>query len=188
MENEMATDEMKLTEEIYQLISNAFIHLDEGERQLMRQFGLTVTQYWALVHLDDTQGRSQGDLAHLLLCDKSNVTSIVDKLEKMDLAERKRGKAGDRRYTRVVLTPRGKQLRTTAIAAHEYMVKARLGVLSTQNLQQLRTSLQKLDGVLQVQFEQGEVATIIENAIEQSRPATTGEDADDVISNVPLTR
>lgn len=182
----MATNEMKLTEEIYQLISHVFIHLDEGERQLMRQFGLTVTQYWALVHLDDTQGRSQGELAHLLLCDKSNVTSIVDKLEEMDLAERKRGKAGDRRYTRVVLTPQGMQLRTTTISAHDYMVRTRLGVLNTPDMQQLHTSLQKLDDVLQAQFEQGEVATIIQDAIEQSRPDTGSKEAANVVSNVPL--
>src|SRR5712691_6565963 len=102
-----------LKQEVYRLISKSFIDLDEGDRQLMRRFGLTVTQYWALVHLDDAQGRSLGELAHLLLCDKSNVTSIVDKLEEAELARRERGKAGDRRYTRVVLTARGQQLRNT---------------------------------------------------------------------------
>ena len=34
-----------LVREISQLISQSFTHLDESERQLMRRFGLTVTQY-----------------------------------------------------------------------------------------------------------------------------------------------
>src|SRR5712691_10493301 len=127
-----------LTQEIYQLISQSFIHLDEGERQLMRQFGLTVTQYWALVHLKDAEGRSLSELANLLICDKSNVTSIVDKLEETGLAERKRGKAGDRRYTRVVLTTQGRQLREKLIAAHDHMVETRLLALKSHDLQQLR--------------------------------------------------
>src|SRR6266705_6960063 len=94
-------------QEVAQLISTVFIHLDDSDRQLMRHFGLTITQFWALVHLEDEEGRSLSELANLLICDKSNVTSIVDKLEEMGLAERKRGKAGDRRYTRVVLTKEG---------------------------------------------------------------------------------
>src|SRR5919109_1328896 len=92
---------------IYQLLSQSFIRLDTGDQQLMRKFGLTVTQSWALVHLEDAEGRSLSELANLLICDKSNVTSIVDKLETDGLAVRQRGKAGDRRYTRVVLTERG---------------------------------------------------------------------------------
>ncbi len=49
--------------------------------------------------------------------------SIADKLEENGLAVRKRSKAGDRRYTRVVLTERGQQLRRAVIAAREYMIR-----------------------------------------------------------------
>lgn len=154
-----------LVQEIAQLISQSFIHLDESQRQLMKRFGLTVTQYWALVHLNDVEGRSLSELANLLLCDKSNVTSIVDKLEETGLAERKRGKAGDRRYTRVVLTPQGRLLRQKLITAHDHMVSARLLQLEPQDLQQLHDSLQQLANILQAQFERDEVSTMIEKAI-----------------------
>jgi len=156
-----------LTQEIYQLISQSFIHLDEGDRQLMRRFGLTITQYWALVHLKDEEGRSLSELANLLLCDKSNVTSIVDKLEETGLAMRKRGKAGDRRYTRVVLTPEGQQLRDRLISAHSHMVETRLFALKSNDLQLLRDLLQLLANTLQAQFEKNEVSNIIENSIEK---------------------
>lgn len=162
-----------LVQDIAQLISQSFIHLDESERQLMRQFGLTVTQYWALVHLNDAEGRSLSELAQLLICDKSNVTSIVDKLEETGLAERKRGKAGDRRYTRVVLTLQGRLLRQKLIIAHDDMISARLLQLKLQDLQHLHDSLQQLAHILQAQFERDEVSTMIKNAIEQANTATT---------------
>jgi hypothetical protein len=65
-----------LEQEIYRLISDAFIQLDTCDQQLMRRFGLTVTQSWALVHLGDPEGRSLSELARLLICDKSNVTLV----------------------------------------------------------------------------------------------------------------
>jgi DNA-binding MarR family transcriptional regulator len=162
----------QLEQEVYRLISKSFIDLDEGDRQLMRRFGLTINQYWALVHLDDAEGRSLSELAHLLLCDKSNVTSIVDKLERAELARRERGKAGDRRYTRVVLTARGQQLRTILISARDHMVEARLRVLQTHDLHQLYSSLEKLAKALESQFEGGEVTHIIENSIKQGYTST----------------
>src|SRR5579864_843620 len=104
-------ERLELEKEISNFLAQSFLELDEGERQLMKRFGLTLTQYWALVHLNIAEGRSLSELADLLICDKSNVTSLVDKFEESGLAERKRGKAGDRRYIRVILTARGQQLR-----------------------------------------------------------------------------
>src|SRR5229473_284599 len=142
---------------------------DEGERQLMKRFGLTLTQYWALVHLNTEEGRSLSELADLLICDKSNVTSIVDKLEESGLAERKRGKAGDRRYIRVVLTPQGQQLRNTLIATQEHLLRMRFQTLNVENLLKLLEPLQQLASTLQAQFKNNEVPTMIENSIEHMR-------------------
>lgn len=159
----------QVEQEISRLISNSFIHLDDSDRQLMRHFGLTVTQFWALVHLQDEEGRSLSELAGLLLCDKSNVTSIVDKLEESGLAERKRGKAGDRRYTRVVLTKEGHELRNRAITARELLIQLRLGVLQSDELHQVVSSLQRLSEALQAQFVDGEVTNFIKFAVERSQ-------------------
>jgi DNA-binding MarR family transcriptional regulator len=153
--------------EISQLVSSAFIHLDEGDRQLMKRFGLTTTQYWALVHLEDAQGRSLSELATLLICDKSNITSVVDKLEEAGLAERKRGKAGDRRYTRVVLTERGQDLRWRIKAAREQIIATRLGPLGLETLQHLSQTLQQLNALLGAQFARGDVPALIEQVINQ---------------------
>ena len=154
-------------QEVTGLISKVFIHLDDSDRQLMRKFGLTVTLYWALVHLHDKQGRSLSELASLLICDKSNVTSVVDKLEETGLAERKRGKAGDRRYTRVVLTEEGQALRERVMAAREHLLEKRLGSINADDLLQLVHSLNHLAHTLQTQFDEHQVEHLISLAVEQ---------------------
>jgi DNA-binding MarR family transcriptional regulator len=163
------TQSIRLEQEVTRLISRVFIHLDDSDRQLMKHFGLTTTQFWALVHLEDAEGRSLSELANLLICDKSNVTSIVDKMEEMGLAERKPGKAGDRRYTRVVLTPEGRELRNRSIVARERLIESRLGVLNRDILSQLVSPLQQLADALQTQFDNNDVVDIIEASIDQSR-------------------
>lgn len=162
-------ERLELEKEISQFLAQSFLELDEGERQLMKPFGLTLTQYWALVHLKNEEGRSLSELADLLICDKSNVTSVVDKLEESGLAERKRGKAGDRRYICVVLTPQGQQLRNTLIATQEHLLRMRFQALDVEILQQLREPLQQLASTLQAQFKNNEVPTMIESSIEYTR-------------------
>lgn len=155
-----------LEQQIYQLISQSFIRLDTGDHNLMKRFGLTITQSWALVHLGDAEGRSLSELADLLMCDKSNVTSIVDKLEEEELATRKRGKAGDRRYTRVILTDKGQRLRKAVMQARATMVTQRLQELDHQELCKLHDSLQQLVTLLTTQFEQEKETHIIEQSYE----------------------
>jgi DNA-binding MarR family transcriptional regulator len=171
--NYMEQDEierLELEKEISDFLAQSFLELDEGERQLMKRFGLTLTQFWALVHLENDEGRSLRELADLLICDKSNVTSIVDKFEESGLAFRQPGKNGDRRYVRVVLTPQGQQLRTTLISAREHLLKMRFQSLNIENLKQLREPLQQLASTLQVQFKHNEVSTMIDSSVEYVHP------------------
>lgn len=164
----------RLEQEISQYLAQSFLELDEGERELMKRFGFTLTQFWALVHLNNEEGRSLSELADLLICDKSNVTNIVDKFEESGLAERKQGKAGDRRYIRVVLTPQGRQLRTALVSAQEHLLNLRFQAVKVENLQQLRETLQQLAGTLQAQFKNKEVATMVESSIEHIQTEPEG--------------
>ena len=164
---QLEMERLELINNISDFLSQSFLELDEGERELMKHFGLTLTQYWALVHLKNEEGRTLSELADLLICDKSNVTSLVDRLEKSGLAERKSGKNGDRRYIRVVLTPQGHHLRKVVISAREYLLKLRFQTLDTESLQQLREPLQLLARTLQTQFKSNEVSAMIENVIER---------------------
>jgi DNA-binding MarR family transcriptional regulator len=155
--------------EVSRLIASIFINLDESDRQLTKRFGLTVTQYWALFHLEHPEGRSLGELAALLICDKSNVTSVVDKLEAAGLAERQRGKAGDRRYTRVVLTQHGQQLRQHVKAARTHIIITRLQPLGQEALGRFWQMLQQVDTLLKAQFISGDVPALIAQALAQQQ-------------------
>lgn len=163
--HQVEIERLELEKEISQLLSQSFLELDEGERQLMKQFGLTLTQYWTLVHLKNEEGRSLSELADLVICDKSNMTSVVDKLEEKGLAARNQGKAGDRRYIRVVLTPQGDQLRTHLIATQERLRGMRFQTLKIESLRQLREPLQQLAHTLQAQFKNNEVPAMIESSL-----------------------
>lgn len=73
------------------------------------RFGLTTQQVELLCQLTEHKP-SFGELAGLLGCDKTNVTGMVDRLERRGLLAREPD-AADRRVTRVVLTEQGVVLR-----------------------------------------------------------------------------
>jgi DNA-binding MarR family transcriptional regulator len=72
--------------------------------------GLTPNDARALSSLDTEQGRTMRSLADEWECDASNATWIVDRLERLRLAER-RTVPHDRRVRHVVLTTRGAKLK-----------------------------------------------------------------------------
>ena len=140
---------------MYRLLSEVFIEMDDGDKRFFRalslqlwgehnDYTLTIPHYWALVHLGRPEGRTMAELAQLLICDKSNVTAIVDKLEEQRWAERLRGKAGDRRFMQVILTPAGRVIRGQVMAAHAEWVRTRFAVLTPDQLEQLTSLLEIL--------------------------------------------
>jgi DNA-binding MarR family transcriptional regulator len=80
---------------------------------MSEEFDLSGSQLHALYLLG--QPRSMGDLAQRLVCDASNVTGLVDRLESRGLIERRPG-PDDRRVRMLVLTRAGEELRTRALA------------------------------------------------------------------------
>jgi DNA-binding MarR family transcriptional regulator len=90
-------------------------------------FGLTPMQGHALRSLDPDRPSPMSVLADMLICDASNVTAIVDKLESRGLIVRQ-GAENDRRIKMLAVTPQGRELRerlcarfTVAPAAVESM-------------------------------------------------------------------
>lgn len=73
-----------------------------------RGVGLTPQQAELLCQLEHGT-RTHGELAELLHCDKTNVTGLVDRLERRGLVRRE-ANAGDRRVAEVVLTDDGVEM------------------------------------------------------------------------------
>lgn len=77
---------------------------------MAQEFDLAPQQMIALRMLG-AGPRKMSELAQALFCDNSNVTGIVDRLEKRDLVIREAAK-GDRRVKLLVLTKEGERMRT----------------------------------------------------------------------------
>lgn len=107
--------------------------------------GLTPNDARALIALDETEGRTMSDLADLWVCDASNATWIVDRLEDRGLAER-RTVPTDRRVKLVVLTPLGVATRDRVTRAM-YQPPPELLALRREDLEALRDAVARLRSI-----------------------------------------
>jgi DNA-binding MarR family transcriptional regulator len=94
---------------------------------LCSEFDLTPVQGQALRVLDPGRPIPMSTLAEQLLCDASNVTGIVDKLESRGLIARQ-GADHDRRVKQLAVTERGCEIRDKLIAAIMTPPKSVLGL------------------------------------------------------------
>jgi DNA-binding MarR family transcriptional regulator len=109
-------------QDLYLLLTDLFYLLDDTDRQFFGEFGLSTRQFWALHHLDETDGMSMIDLSRLLFTDKSNVTAIVDRLEIAGLVKRSPAPQ-DRRVILLTLTPEGRRRHADVFAAHQTRIR-----------------------------------------------------------------
>ncbi|SRR5579883_1422495 len=120
----------------YRLLMKTIILLDDCDRRFFAEYGLSARQFWALQHLDRQQGHSMVDLSRALLTDKSNVTGIVDRLERLHLVTRTPD-PNDRRAILITLTEQGEQLANTVNEQHESRIRELLSVVSNSHLHSL---------------------------------------------------
>jgi DNA-binding MarR family transcriptional regulator len=92
--------------DVWQMLVGYFFAQRELQMRVVQELGLTPGHMKTLFELDAEEGRSMGELASSLVCDASNATWLVDRLEERGLVER-RARAHDRRVKTVVLTPDG---------------------------------------------------------------------------------
>ncbi|PZG02163.1 MarR family winged helix-turn-helix transcriptional regulator [Micromonospora deserti] len=100
-------------------IASAMRHYQDVE---IAELGLTPAVARALHELDPDRPLPARDLAEQLRCDRSNVTTLVDKLEQAGLVERRVDPA-DRRQKTLVVTEAGRRMRARV---HGVMSDSRL--------------------------------------------------------------
>jgi DNA-binding MarR family transcriptional regulator len=138
----------------------AVLDLAMGQRsrflRILQEFGLTPGDLRVLVVLDLDDPHTMGSLAKACECDASNVTWMVDRLEKRDLVER-RMLPTDRRVKSVVLTPLGATTKAELFKRlHE--PPADFLALDLATLQALRDALAKLPDSLRAAGHHGPAA------------------------------
>jgi DNA-binding MarR family transcriptional regulator len=97
----------------YELVSGIMATADSFLRESQRLFrphGLTGAQYNLLtVVAESLEGLSQRELSEHLVVDRSNVSGLIDRMERAGWVKRT-DHPEDRRVYRVVLTPAGRRL------------------------------------------------------------------------------
>ena len=112
-------EELKLKKPIALLSHEALLNIyytataiKKDITDFLHQFSLTDVQFNVLMllehHCDDSGGLSQAQISRMMLVNKANITSLIDRMEKGQLV--KRTAADDRRFNIVKTTAKGKKL------------------------------------------------------------------------------
>lgn len=110
---------------------------------LQKEFGITESQFGVLEALLHLGPLSQGQLCQKILRSGSNLTTVVDNLERDGLVTRVRDEA-DRRVQIVQLTDKGRSLIATAFPAHVDRVCGAMSSLSADEQRELGRMCRKL--------------------------------------------
>lgn len=132
---------------------NSFGYLVSKTNGLMRnQFNKTIkekgfnttAEQWGILHIiNDFPGISQSDIAEKGLKDKTNITRMLDVLEKNKNIERK-PVLNDRRIYSIYITKKGKKLLNDLIPIAKEMNKKSLIVLNEEEKNTLISLLRKI--------------------------------------------
>lgn len=101
-----SVSDRRLAARAWRRLFDFFISTRGHRDETLERFGLTPNDARALHSLDSAEGKPMRALADAWGTDASNATWVVDRLERLGLAER-RAMAADRRVKLVVLTAQG---------------------------------------------------------------------------------
>ena len=117
------------------------------------QFGLTDVQFnlMNLLYYESGKegGLSQAQISNMMLVNRANITSLVDRMEKAELVSRT-AHANDRRYNIIKLTSKGKNLYTKVEPHYLKQVKEAMAPLDAAELKRLAGMLEKVRRTLRV--------------------------------------
>jgi DNA-binding MarR family transcriptional regulator len=106
-----------LAHRAWQLMFDYLVATNSARAKTIAKHGLTPNEARALFRLSRDEGRRIGSLAADWACDPSNVTFIINRLERAGLAERRQS-SEDRRAKLVFLTPHGDQTKLQILREH----------------------------------------------------------------------
>jgi DNA-binding MarR family transcriptional regulator len=113
--------------------------------EALAPLGLRPPHFGVMTLIEAHPGLAQRDLVTRSLIDPSSMVAVIDELEQMGLAERRRD-TKDRRKHAVHLTARGRRTLESAREVAEEMVQKVLAPLDSAELETLRRLLRKLAG------------------------------------------
>jgi DNA-binding MarR family transcriptional regulator len=112
-------------------------------QKMSKQYGLTAPQSLVLRLLIKKGALSSADLSRQMYVTPSNITGIIDRLEKKGLVERIR-QQGDRRVALITLTQSGQKLGKAVPDPIEKKIVHQLSDLDPENLQILAMAMNQI--------------------------------------------
>jgi DNA-binding MarR family transcriptional regulator len=109
----------------------------------LHRVGLTPPQFYVLATIGYAGGLPFGEIGAKMMVTVSNLTGIVDRLEKKKLVSRKRDE-NDRRVVHVVLTDRGAKLWSSTLPLFEKSAAEIFAALDGSQQKELSALLRKL--------------------------------------------
>lgn len=141
----MATKEEAFNNETILKMIRVSEELVKAGDRFFKQYGVTTTQYDVLVILQYSEKRiTQSDLGNRRVVSRSNITGIIDRLEKMGYAARE-GSADDRRVKYIKITPKGKDLIKKVEKKYFDNLKQVMRFLSDKDKNSLREIMDKIE-------------------------------------------
>lgn len=112
-----------------------------------KTFGLTDVQFNVLMLLcyqaGDNEGLSQAELSKMMLVNRANITTLIDRMEKTGMVIRT-SVSNDRRTNIIKLTAKGKKLFAKAEPLYAQQVKEMMTGFNQAEQKNLITSLEKI--------------------------------------------
>jgi len=118
--------------------------IEQAATYEFRAAGLSVGQFDMLAQIGAAEGSSQQQTADALLVTKSNVTQLLDRMERTGLVERQQ----HGRTNHLYLTVEGRRLYDQIVPAHERHIAQLLASLTPEEVAALGATLRKLDHAL----------------------------------------
>ncbi|MBN1806427.1 MAG: MarR family transcriptional regulator [Sedimentisphaerales bacterium] len=124
--------------------------------EFLRPFGLTDVQFNLMMLLkyqsDQEEGLSQAQLSNMMLVNRANITTLIDRMEKTGLVVRTHAPS-DRRTNIVKLTDRGRRLLGEIEPLYTKEVKRVMAVLKQDEQKTVIEMLEKIRGNIPEQTE-----------------------------------
>ena len=110
-------------------------------------YGITSVQFnlmeLLLRQADEEEGLTQAELSQMMLVNRANITSLIDRMEKADLVVRT-PVPGDRRYNAIKLTAHGREVLLDVEERYLAAVAMVMSPLSQKEQMQLMNMLERL--------------------------------------------
>jgi len=137
--------------ESVEMLHQIFQAVDLFSRQVLRDFGVSGPQIWALRTIDEGGVASMGDLAQRMHLHLSTVSGIIDRLESAGHVKRERSSA-DARVMDLRLTSQGRAVLAKAPEPPRSKAARGLQRLSPNELDRVHAALRLIARAMDVEF------------------------------------